>query len=1010
VTRIPLTLLAAAAIATAVCLCDTPRAGRPYALEADVAATRFGTVRASFDTGRGFNDADAASVAIYPLGRMQPVRLPLPPGDLRAIRLDPTDSGAEVRLAHVRVAAPGGWAAAEIGPGAFTCEGPAASSVDGPVLTVRPAPGETSARLLASFGQPVHLRYGPLERFAGAWRGVLAGTLGLLVAAGLAELGWERRARWLPLALAHPKASVALVALGASAAATYPVVFCARSFVSPNVGAALLRESPPTVPGPTGTWTENPRTDIGAMMWQFLPYSAVQGRAILRDRELPLWNRFNSAGVTLLGQGQSMLPDPLHVMVALAGGASWAWDLKFVLARAFFAAGLGLCVLQAARSLGPSALIAAAAPFFAFFNFRYNHGATFSVCYSPWILLAWLRLCGVADRRRAAAALLLLAGANVLEVVGGTVKESYMAIAVLNATGALAWVLAPLPGWRARLRVAVRILAVAALAVTVAAPVWLTFMDALRGARTSYDAPFVAQVPRAWLIGFFDDIFYRELSDARRYYVPAANGLILLGVLAAVVHPRSLLRQPAACACAAGLAASLAVAFQFTPPSWILAVPFLRNVCYEHSVFSGVALVPAAVLAGWGLDRALRRGPRRWALGRALGALAIVGLLARAYFADTAAQWRAGPGLAGLWARAQDHAFFYVVLALSLGALASLAWLAVRGSELRRAPTLLAFALCVLFFRHGLHLPYRTLETYLAMPGRRGDLAAPSPPVATLQALQGEPARVAGLGNDFLAGFSGVYGLEGYNGPDAIMNRPYRQLADEAGMVDPGDWHFTLGLGTLAARKRVLDFLNVRYLLADPGSQVPRGLGYRRVGSWDLDLYESPSAWPRAFFTDRVSLYRTPRELLQQVDRGDGRPFASVDADDWTPTGELGRSQEGRTLAPARDYLLTANTTAFSVDAPGPGIAVLGEAWLDGDFRATLDGAPAPYFRVNHAFKAVLIPEAGRHRLVFAYWPRHLTAALALSALASLALAGFLAFERFRSREGLVPPGAAAPR
>ena len=73
-----------------------------------------------------------------------------------------------------------------------------------------------------------------------------------------------------------------------------------------------------------------------------MPYSAVEHRAIVVDGEWPLWNRFNSSGVTLLGQGQSMLGDPLHFIVILADGASWAWDLKFLVAKALFAAGLGL--------------------------------------------------------------------------------------------------------------------------------------------------------------------------------------------------------------------------------------------------------------------------------------------------------------------------------------------------------------------------------------------------------------------------------------------------------------------------------------------------------------------------------------------------------------------------------------------------------------------------------------------------------------------------------------------
>jgi len=101
------------------------------------------------------------------------------------------------------------------------------------------------------------------------------------------------------------------------------VVFCGRSCVSPNNGTVLLYDVAPTIPGVTDLRQENVKgADIGAMMWQHLPYTVVESRALAQDRELPLWNRYNSCGLPLLGQGQSMFGDPLHVPALLAGGAA----------------------------------------------------------------------------------------------------------------------------------------------------------------------------------------------------------------------------------------------------------------------------------------------------------------------------------------------------------------------------------------------------------------------------------------------------------------------------------------------------------------------------------------------------------------------------------------------------------------------------------------------------------------------------------------------------------------
>jgi hypothetical protein len=88
---------------------------------------------------------------------------------------------------------------------------------------------------------------------------------------------------------------------------------------------------------------------VGAVMWGHYPYSVVESRAILHDQEWPLWNRFNSIGLTLLVQGQSMLGDPLNMGVLLVHAASWAWDIKYVLSKMLFALGLGLIVSSTTR-------------------------------------------------------------------------------------------------------------------------------------------------------------------------------------------------------------------------------------------------------------------------------------------------------------------------------------------------------------------------------------------------------------------------------------------------------------------------------------------------------------------------------------------------------------------------------------------------------------------------------------------------------------------------------------
>jgi hypothetical protein len=87
----------------------------------------------------------------------------------------------------------------------------------------------------------------------------------------------------------------------------------------------------------------------------------------------------------------------------------------------------------------------------------------------------------------------------------------------------------------------------------------------------------------------------------------------------------------------------------------------------------------------------------------------------------------------------------------------------------------------------------------------------------------------------------------------------------------------------------------------------------------------------------------------------------------------------------AHDYRLTSNTTAFTIEAPRAGVAVLEESYVPDNFRVRINGQPAPVLRINHIFKGVTLPAAGTYRIEFEYWPRVLTPAL------WLALGGFIA-------------------
>ena len=319
----------------------------------------------------------------------------------------------------------------------------------------------------------------------------------------------------------------------------------------------------------------------------------------------------------------------------------------------------------------------------------------------------------------------------------------------------------------------------------------------------------------------------------------------------------------------------------------------------------------------------------------------------------------------------------------------------VRWTALTAVPAFLA--LLLLLGRHGQHLPLFPPNDFLTTPGSRPDLFAPSPAIDFLrEATSREPARVFGTGNTLFPGFSSVYDLEGINGPDALVNRQYRELGSALGLF-VSDWQMHLANEALPRWQRALDFFNVGYVVTEPGSLKPIA-GLHRAVSLDLDIWRSEHVWPRAFFVSRLESYDTVDDLARRISAPtSSTPFAAIQSSDLDAAlKSFVTNLPSTEPVPAKQYHLETNKTSFTVAAPSPGIAVLQEAWLADDFVAKVDGKVVPYLRVNHAFKAVVIPTAGVHRVEFAYWPRGFTLSLAASVLGLvLLIAGVYAISRF---------------
>lgn len=788
-----------------------------------------------------------------------------------------------------------------------------------------------------------------------------------------------------------------------------PVIFLGQSFLAPNNGpTSFFYDGCPTVPAQTDCRPEaTPGADTGAMDWYFFPITSVGERAVNQDGEFPLWNRYGSAGVSIIGQGQAMIGDPFTWLQWAVGTDAWSFDVKFVLLRVVFATALGLSVLATTGAAWPSMLTAFAANFIGFFNYRVNHTEIFTICYAPLITLCWIKLVHSDSSRQGFWWLAGLLGANWLVLNSGTAKEAYMAIAVLNAAGALHFLMS---GRGARDRTFLPFLLMLAISgvcfAAMVMPVFGLFLEGLANGRTAYDAPAALQFSFYQALLFADPLVH-GLLDGR--FAVASNSVLLIGCLAALLTllgPELAACRGAAISMTIAAAVCFALGFGIVPEDTVLAIPFVRNIVHLQSTFGAILLVPTSVLAGLGfhvISLRLRAGTG----GKLFFWLAIV-FLALCL----------GMSLSFAWQQPQKIILLGALLVFLLIPAFLVVWLllSIPGRQMNFAGAAACTLAMILALGRGADFPPTspTGADLLFEPGQRVSLITPPGIVTRLkERIAHEPARVIGVGDTLVPGYSAALGLENISGPDAVQVNTFRQLTDALGLPYVWGWWMYFDGSGVERHAAVLDLLGVRHVFSSNPVE--------KLQSVDQDLrvmlYERKSAWPRAYFSDRVETHAGLDALAVRIKDGHPTPFVSIAVSDDMA---MAQTQVVRALnmgaphiIPATNYVLTANTTRFRITAPSQGVVYLGEVNIPGDFTAILNGGEVPIFSANHAFKGIVLPGAGTYDIQVSYWPAHLKTYLTLAAAGALTwLLSMILFWLYlgdRDRPALQRTAAATP-
>jgi Bacterial membrane protein YfhO len=284
-------------------------------------------------------------------------------------------------------------------------------------------------------------------------------------------------------------------------------------------------------------------------------------------------------------------------------------------------------------------------------------------------------------------------------------------------------------------------------------------------------------------------------------------------------------------------------------------------------------------------------------------------------------------------------------------------------------------------------------------------IADSSPAVKQITQLGQEPFRVVGLNYDFAPGYGGALGLEQIDSADPLLNRHYRSLIDAFGATLLfGGANVAPVNDRLEHDLPLFNMLNVRYYLGHPGTKAETLPALTKIGTADLNIYESNAAWPRAFFSSQVGVYDSEEDFVALLTAAKERPFVALAKKDLERQPEIASFLDAASTRPANsavkatDYILTNNRTSFKVNAPSAGVIVLSEPYLADDFQVRVNGKPENYFRVNSAFRGVFVAAPGQYDISFAYWPQHFTLSLWIAVSGLVLFLGLMAF-LFRNRD-----------
>lgn len=665
----------------------------------------------------------------------------------------------------------------------------------------------------------------------------------------------------------------------------------------------LLREAPWAAQTPPGYLQKNPL--INDVPLQMVPWQEA-ARAAWASGRLPLLDRATAAGSVLWANPQSAVLFPTSLGGAILG--TFAWPLLSLVTKLILALWGTWLLLGRASLSTPSRVFGAVAYAFSTFTIAFALFPHTNVTALLPLLLASLH--GVLDgwRGTAVSAVVLtamLAGGHPESVV-------HAALVAIPYAAVLAW-----PRRTERLRLAGRFVALGLTAALVTLPLLLPFAALIPETQRYFELhehalgqitppPTPENLLSILIPNYFGNPRVHNYRHAFNYneLVTQYAGLatFALAVVAAIASPRRHRFWIAL------LALSFPLAFQPPALTRLLAdVPVIGLA--PHGRIRVLITLAFAVLGAHGFELLLR-GERRkltaLVAATVAAAVSIICVLSYPTFAEF--------GVRRL-------IFFTELIPIAATAFVALA-------ALGRLPRAAVIVPALLF------LDLAVMTLLYNPPNDRQMFYPRTPAIDAMQNPSRTPMRVTGIDRAFLPITARFYGLEDIRPHDPVAWRPYVAVLDAAGF-DRSDY---FGRFRSMPPRALLDFLGVRYVIAEPKRDLPLAVAYRGA---DAIVYRNDSAAPRYFSPSSVKKTSDPvRAFLQNDVRN--RVFST----------ELAMQTPPALIAVER---YDANGATLRISAEQETFVASSEPAMKG-WTLTRNGSRWPIHRINGPFLGWRVP------------------------------------------------------